>query len=797
MFRVYPDATLDEDIRLPKLQTLPMRKISLAVAMPSVTSLILAGCLCISIAMLVDDPRLQLGFNISGTVLCIGAGLRWLYDVAGMLTGWWQRANAARMIAHDEGASFVTSADGAVTYANPRAQARFEVENGAALWQVFRHMLANPAGLLSQLTQQAAAHGVYIEDIVTRRGHFRLRVLLIGPECHVWWLDDLTDATASTHQSAETGVFPMLTVAPDGGVLDSNAAFRGLVGEKIQALGDVIRDMPLRSGQVHYVRSVDGYQRKVVIEVAGKNGNCDVYLLPGAEAQPSPPQLEGGWDAIDDLPVPLLKIARDGCLLGSNREARQLLRIGETEGRYLADVLDGPGRPINDWLHEALTGRGGHVSQFLRSKAGSGDTHVQVILSTAGEADDLHLIAVLNDVTELKTLEAQFVQNQKMQAIGQLAGGVAHDFNNLLTAISGHCDLLLLRHDEGDQNYGDLIQIHQNANRAASLVGQLLAFSRKQNLQPETIDLRDTLSDLTHLLNRLVGEKVTLTLDHDPALMRIKADKRQLEQVLMNLVVNARDAMDGAGAIKVATKNMTLQSEMVRERATVPKGNYVMVTVADDGHGISPEKLHKIFEPFYTTKRTGEGTGLGLSTAYGIVKQTGGYIFADSEVGRGTTFSLLFPSWQTEVAAPMTLAKPQKEPLKTRTDGVVLLVEDEAPVRAFASRALRLRGFTVLEADCAEAAMDLLSDPDLCVDVFVTDVIMPGMDGPTWVRQALKDRPDTRVVFVSGYPEDAFDDGEAHIPDAIFLPKPFSLTALTQTVQAQLESVKEPDLEPA
>lgn len=373
-----------------------------------------------------------------------------------------------------------------------------------------------------------------------------------------------------------------------------------------------------------------------------------------------------------------------------------------------------------------------------------------------------------------------------MQAIGQLAGGVAHDFNNLLTAISGHCDLLLLRHDAGDPDYGDLIQIHQNANRAASLVGQLLAFSRKQNLMPEIIDLRDALADLTHLLNRLVGEKVSLTLTQDAGLRSIRADKRQLEQVIMNLVVNARDAMPEGGDIRIETGNVTLREPLVRDRATLPPGAYVSIRVIDAGCGIAPEKLTKIFEPFYTTKRPGEGTGLGLSTAYGIVKQTGGYIFVDSVPGEGTTFTLYFPA-HDRPAAELRPAAPEPPPLPARkAEGVVLLVEDEAPVRAFASRALRLRGYSVLEADSAEAALNLLSDPDLSVDLFLTDVIMPGKDGPTWVREALASRPKTKVVFVSGYAEDAFSEHQAAIPNSVFLPKPFSLNDLTNVVQRQL-----------
>jgi two-component system cell cycle sensor histidine kinase/response regulator CckA len=370
-----------------------------------------------------------------------------------------------------------------------------------------------------------------------------------------------------------------------------------------------------------------------------------------------------------------------------------------------------------------------------------------------------------------------------MQAIGQLAGGVAHDFNNLLTAITGHCDLLLLRHDQGDPDYADLMQINQNANRAAALVSQLLAYSRKQTLRPQLIDLRETLADLTHLLNRLVGEKVSLGLSHDPALSAIRADKRQLEQVIMNLVVNARDAMPKGGDIRILTENVTLTEPLRRDRAVVAPGLYVSVKIIDAGVGISPDKAQKVFEPFFTTKRAGEGTGLGLSTAYGIVKQTGGFIFLDSVPDEGTVFQLLFPAHtqpdtcEVAVTGDAALAGP--------ASGVVLLVEDEAPVRAFASRALQMRGYTVLEAESAEDALDLLEDPAVHVDVFVTDVVMPGLDGPTWVQQALGARPEARVVFMSGYAEETFSEVQARIPHSVFLPKPFSLRELTDTVQRQ------------
>lgn len=393
------------------------------------------------------------------------------------------------------------------------------------------------------------------------------------------------------------------------------------------------------------------------------------------------------------------------------------------------------------------------------------------------------LIGVLSDATELKSLEAQFVQSQKMQAIGQLAGGVAHDFNNLLTAISGYCDLLLLRHENGDPDFGDLTQIAHNANRAAGLVGQLLAFSRKQTLQPKDIDVQETLRDLTHLLNRLVGEKTRLTFEGAEYLPRAYVDGRQLEQVIMNLVVNARDAMPDGGTISIDTRERHFQDDTKFDRVTVPAGRYVSIEVRDTGCGIPQEVLPKIFEPFYSTKEVGEGTGLGLSTAYGIVKQTGGFIFADSTVGVGSVFTVLLPIFEGH--APAAAAKPP-EPTVERgglNGRVVLLVEDETPVRTFAARALRMNGTTVIEAASAEAALETLKDKSLHIDIVVSDVVMPGMDGPTWVKEALVERPELKVVFVSGYAEESFAEEHSRIPNSVFLPKPFSLRKLIETVQ--------------
>jgi len=686
----------------------------------------------------------------------------------------------SRFVANDASPSFVTNVDGEVGYVNGAAKERFSEPLDKSLSHVLRDLFANPSAVLFRLQNKAKAVGAAREDIVTRRGHIRLAVHLISGGSFLWRLEDMGERALNS-RGTDSVSLPMLTVSKSGTVLFMNDVMRRLLGGRVKTLDRVFNDLPLVSGHEHDVAGKDGVIRTLVAELEGATGRREIYLLPGATVG----EQSNGWEFLDELPVPMIKISAGAKVVQANRLACGLLNDPMSEDTDLGDLVEGLGRSISDWVADAVEGRGLKRPEILRARKADKEVYLQITLSRIEGQDEPVLIAVLNDATELKTLEAQFVQSQKMQAIGQLAGGVAHDFNNLLTAISGHCDLLLLRHDQGDTDYGDLVQINQNANRAASLVGQLLAFSRKQNLQPEILDLRDTLSDLTHLLNRLVGEKVTLSLSHDPGLRPIRADKRQLEQVLMNLVVNARDAMPEGGEIRIETESKTLEKDMERDRVRVPADDYVVVKVSDDGIGIAADKLQKIFEPFYTTKSVGEGTGLGLSTAYGIVKQSGGFIFVDSSPENGTCFSLYFPAHDKVVP---TVTKPSKNTPVTRDkqgEGVILLVEDEAPVRAFASRALRLRGYTVLEAENAEDALKTLEDNALNVDVFVTDVIMPGMDGPSWVRKALENRPDVKVVFVSGYAEEDVVDHQSKIPNSVFLPKPFSLNDLTTTVQNQ------------
>ncbi len=747
---------------------------------PKVIYLGMFGFVLLAAAIYVPDPVFGVLLMASGMTLAfVSVIVRGLY----YLNTRRQHAiyrSVSDFVAHDASPSFVTDGDGEIGYLNAAAQERFSDCCGKSLAHALRDMFANPSAVLFRMQNRAQAAGAAREDVVTRRGHIRLAVHQLDAGGFLWRLEDMGER-ATNSRGAEGLSLPMLTASKSGTVLFMNDAMRRLLGGRVKTLDRVFNDLPLNSGQEHDVAGKDGTVRSIVAELEGAGGRREIYLLPGALTGK---QINGS-QFFDSLPVPMIKIAPTGQVVQATRLARGLLNDPIDGATNLGDLVEGLGRSVVDWIADAAVGRGGAQPEVLRARKSDKEVYVKISLSRIEENGAPLLIAVLNDATELKTLEAQFVQSQKMQAIGQLAGGVAHDFNNLLTAISGHCDLLLLRHDQGDTDYGDLVQINQNANRAASLVGQLLAFSRKQNLQPEVLDLRDTLSELTHLLNRLVGEKVTLSLSHDPGLRPIRADKRQLEQVLMNLVVNARDAMPEGGEIRIETAGVTLSKDLERDRARVPAGEYVVVKVSDKGTGIPSDKLHKIFEPFYTTKAVGKGTGLGLSTAYGIVKQSGGFIFVDSAPGSGTCFSLYFPA-HDKVIEKASSAPVEKVKLTGKQgEGVILLVEDEAPVRAFASRALRLRGYTVLEAESAEDALKTLEDEALIVDVFVTDVIMPGMDGPSWVKKAMVERPDVKVIFVSGYAQEDVVDHQAKIPNSVFLPKPFSLSDLTNTVQRQ------------
>jgi len=750
-------------------------------ARPGVGVLLLAAAGSLFVAVATPSAPLRLMALCAGLTLVV---LILQLRLVSQWRGWQDRTMAKRLAAltgQDASPCFTTDDLGQITYQNAASRSRFPVTEGGTLTAALQDHFASPASVLYRLQTRATATAAAREDVVTRRGHTRLSVHRLGEAQFLWRLEEFQDRSG-TGRGAENLSLPMLTANKAGVVLFTNEAMRRLLGGRPKHLDRVFARPARRSGEEVEVSAADGPVRAILAEVEGLAERREIYLLPvPAEAGPSAVLAD-----FDHLPVPLMTLTADGALRAANRAARDLLKLAPDSFPAFHDLFEGPGRPVADWLADVAAERSPGGSEVLNARGLGPEVFLQVTLRRTVELGRPGVLVVLQDATAMKTLEAQFVQSQKMQAIGQLAGGVAHDFNNLLTAISGHCDLLLLRHDSADGDYADLVQIHQNANRAAALVSQLLAFSRKQTLKPERLDLQDLLSELAHLLNRLVGERVKLRLAHAPDLGRIRADRRKLEQVVMNLVVNARDAMPEGGTIRIETEACSLGEELHRDQAVVPAGDYAVIRVTDTGCGIPTDRLPKIFEPFFTTKKPGEGTGLGLSTAYGMVKQSGGYIFVSSVEGEGTEFELYFPIHEGAEDAPVAGFETRRNMVVRQGEGVVLLVEDEAPVRAFASRALRLRGYTVLEAENAEAALKTLEDPGLEVDVFVTDVVMPGMDGPSWVRRALEDRPDVRVIFVSGYAEEALSETRARIPNSVFLPKPFSLSDLTTTVQEQL-----------
>ena len=516
-----------------------------------------------------------------------------------------------------------------------------------------------------------------------------------------------------------------------------------------------------------------------------------------SESGASVPHLEA---LLGQLPLGLAMADRDGRLLFANPAfMRAAGKEGELPPTYPTDlVLREDKGPLSD-----------AIRRFAQGPASSGDIAIRlagqvedpVSLSLAGVRGlgEAAVLLGLTDNSEETRLKRQVAQATKMQAVGQLAGGVAHDFNNVLTAILGICDLMLLRHTPGDSDYDDIQQIRANSNRAASLTRQLLAFSRQQTLRPEVLQLPDVVSDVSQMLRRLIGEKIKLVVTHDRDLGPVRADPTQLEQVIVNLCVNARDAMQargasgGAGTLTLATRRITASAVRAMRSEILPQADYTALVVQDTGSGIPPEHLGKIWEPFFTTKETGKGTGLGLSTVYGIVKQSGGFIFADSEVGpgpnTGTTFTVYLPVHHgtagPEPARTKTLAAPQAE---WSGGGRVLLVEDEDMVRAVAERALARAGFTVTSASDGDEGLELVQAGGE-FDIVVSDVVMPAMDGPAMAKEIRKLRPAMPILFMSGYAEEQLRK-ELDLDNVEFLPKPFSVQQISDKVGAVLGAAK-------
>ncbi len=502
--------------------------------------------------------------------------------------------------------------------------------------------------------------------------------------------------------------------------------------------------------------------------------------------QAATPQLEALLGA---LPLGLAMTDRDGRFLFANNA---FLRAIDQEKEGL------PQFPSDLVVREDKAVLADAVRRFGRGSGSSGDMAVRlrsqpeepVSLGLAGVRGlgEASVLLSLADSTEETRLKRQVAQATKMQAVGQLAGGVAHDFNNVLTAIIGYCDLMLLRHSPGDSDYDDIQQIRANSNRAASLTRQLLAFSRQQTLRPEVLQLPDVVSEVSQLLKRLVGEKINFTIRHDRDLGMVRADPQQLEQVIVNLAVNARDAIhsrgDGTGKLTLSTRRISASEIRKMGSDIIPAADYTVLIVQDDGCGVPADKIGKIFEPFFTTKEQGKGTGLGLSTVYGIVKQSGGFIFADNIEGlngkpAGARFTVYLPVYHGD--APKAAKQVEEAPASDWSGGgKLLLVEDEDMVRAVAERALTRAGYQVTTAADGEEGLAEIENGGT-FDLVVSDVVMPGMDGPAMARAIRKIMPEMPILFMSGYAEEQLRR-DIDIDNMFFIPKPFSVAQIGQKV---------------
>jgi two-component system cell cycle sensor histidine kinase/response regulator CckA len=544
---------------------------------------------------------------------------------------------------------------------------------------------------------------------------------------------------------------------------------------------------------------------KVAFGADGLPGTSRTLVLNRARDDGSDPQRAAEvrfMRFFNNTPMAIATVDRSGGIARSNALLARLFQ------GLLKDKAPGAARNILSIAAER--DRAALEAAIRKAADGQGDiAPVEAVLAGNGERSATFFVTPIVDeesdaesaivyaleTTDRRTLENQINQQQKMETVGQLAGGIAHDFNNVLSAIMMATDFLLNAHRPTDPSFQDIMQIKQNANRAASLVRQLLAFSRRQTLRPQVLDLGEALSDLTILIRRLIGEKVKFDVVHGRDLWPIKADLSQFEQVIVNLAVNARDAMPDGGNLTIRTRNVTGADAARFGYGALPSADHVLVEVTDTGTGMPPEVMEKIFEPFFTTKEVNKGTGLGLSTVYGIVKQTGGFIYPESEPGRGTTFRIFLPRHvgdeeeeRTEapaiagaLAAADKLAQAATPDLTGR--GTILLVEDEEGLRALNARGLTSRGYTVLEASNGVEALEVLERRDGEIDLVVSDVVMPEMDGPTLLREMRVKNPDLKMIFVSGYAEEAFQKNLPPGGQFSFLAKPFTLKQLVAAVK--------------
>ncbi|SNS23382.1 multi-sensor hybrid histidine kinase [Sphingomonas laterariae] len=666
---------------------------------------------------------------------------------------------------------------------------------------------------LAQIGRAAWRDGsASLDGLASGRGRLSATVMRAGlSEDHLVWRLRRMEGNDLTHQArrlvegdggVRLGAAGVMAAIVDGGgrIVSANRVFlqRALGDGNGDGTGQVLAHLLDDSRDLIRFHSEGANATPLrVIQVPlddgiGESPTLFLLLDDAAALRPAVEAASGHIEALlAMLPLGLALAERDGRILFMNEAFRRA--AGLPPGQpvlYPSDlVVKEDKAAVADAVRRFAAGQrmSGDIAVRLRYRA---DEPVALTIAGARGLGEAAALLSLKDNSEESRLKNQVAQATKMQAVGQLAGGVAHDFNNILTAIIGHCDLMLLRHRPGESDYDDIQQIRQNSNRAAGLTRQLLAFSRQQTLRPQILQLPDVISEISNLIKRLMGEQVKLIVKHGRNLGQVRADPGQLEQVIVNLAVNARDAMPGGGTLTIQTYAVSAAEVRRLNSDILPVADYTALSVSDTGTGIPPELLGKIFEPFFTTKEVGKGTGLGLSTVYGIVKQSGGFIFADSKPGDGTSFVIYLPVHRADPvtdAPPVPTKKPKQGELWGT--GTILLVEDEDMVRAVAERALTRQGYKVLTAANGEEALEVLeamaAEDGEVIDLLVSDVVMPTMDGPTLVRHAREKFPQLPILFMSGYAEEQLRRS-IDLDRVAFLAKPFSVQQLAEAARDAL-----------
>ncbi|MHA6719569.1 hybrid sensor histidine kinase/response regulator [Sphingomonas sp. RS6] len=790
------------------MATMPAAELSRPSILLPLAAAVAAGMLAGGVVLLtLGDRAVAVGF-VAASVLAAGlmlAAAR-LFPSSPAVESHVDWAIAQALAAASDDALAVTDRVGRLVCANPRYEALF------AGWPTPPSL---PIGEAGETALGACARAAWrdgegrCEDIHIFGAAISVRVTRIGDDALVWRFIgvqalDLTTqlqtllAGATGDRLGAAGMMAVL-VSPDGRVRSANRVFRLRAMASADAMAEgrdfarlLITDS---AGQVRFEREgMTGTPLRIlqIPFLDGEDAPLLVLLLDEEPAAAPVPAIGGSASAhvrslIALLPSGLALVDRDGRFVSMNDAFVRAARVNAAAPPlYPGDLVV---REDKAALADAVRRFAGGAPQSLEMTIRLKDAPEEAVAVTIAGARGLGDAAVLLSLRESGEegkLKRQVAQATKMQAVGQLAGGVAHDFNNILTAIIGHCDLMLMRHSPGDSDYDEIQQIRANSNRAASLTRQLLAFSRQQTLRPQVLQLPDVISEVSNLLKRLLGETVTLNVNHGRNLGPVRADPGQLEQVVVNLAVNARDAMlsknpSGGGTLTIETMAITAAEVRRMDEDVLPVGDYTALRICDTGSGIPPEILPKIWEPFFTTKEVGKGTGLGLSTVYGIIKQSGGYIFAENAPAGGAQFTIYLPVHAAAEATVAKLPAVREKAVDLWGSGTILLVEDEDMVRAIAERALSRQGYTVVTAENGEVALESVESMEK-PDLLVSDVVMPVLDGPTMARRMRERWPDLPILFMSGYAEEQLRRS-IDLDNVAFLPKPFSVQQLAEAVR--------------